>query len=111
MIATVIHVCAIVIVSGVWFSTDSELFRKPALQLAILALGVIGGAAIMVSGFYVMEDWGKSMENVDFEPIDHANPKRLPSGLYFLPSITTALGAVAAFVFGWRFYQFWRALG
>jgi hypothetical protein len=111
VIAAAIHICAIALASGVGLLTASESRRKPFFHLAILAVGVIGSAAMTVSGLYLLEDWGKLMEHVDFAQLDHANPKRLPSSLYFLPSTTTALGAAATFVFGRRFYRFVRELG
>jgi hypothetical protein len=110
MIAAVIHVCAIVLVSGAGLLTASETPRKPSVQRAILAVGVVGGVAMAVSGFYLLGDWGKWMEHFDFAVLDHANPKRLPSTLYFVPSTTTALGAVATVVFGRRFYRLVREL-
>lgn len=110
MTVAVIHICAIVLVSGVGLSTGGESFRNRSLHLAILAAGVVGGAVMAVSGLYLLDDWGAAMEHVDFAPIDHANPKRLPSMIYFFPSITTALGAVAVFYFGWRIYRFARGL-
>lgn len=110
MIAAVIHICAIVLVSGVGLSTGGESFRNRSLHLAILAAGVVGGAAMAVSGLYLLDDWGAAMEHFDFAKFDHTNPKRMPSKFYFLPSVTTALGAVAVFYFGWRIYRFARGL-
>ncbi len=110
MSAAVIHLCAIVLVTGVGASVACELFHKPSYRLAMLAAGVVGGAAITVSGLYLLDDWGNLMEGVDFAHFDHTNPKRLPSKLYFLPSTTTALGAAASFLFGRRFYRVMRGL-
>lgn len=110
MTAAVIHICAIVLVSAVGVSTAFELFRKPSVHLAILAVGVVGGAAMTVSGLYLLHDWGVLMERVDFAKFDHTNPKRLPSPLYFMPSTTTALGAVVSVFFGRRFYRIVREL-
>lgn len=111
MIAAAVHICAIVLVSAAGLLAASETLRYSHLRGAILVAGVIGGAAMTVSGFYLLDDWGQLMEHFDFAKIDHANPKRLPSGFYFLPSSTTALGAATTFVFGRMFYRHVRELG
>jgi hypothetical protein len=110
VVAIVIHICAIVLVSGVGLSTGGVPFRSRALHLAILAAGGIGGVAMAVSGLYLLDDWGASMEHFDFATVDHTNPRRFPSSLYLLPSSTMALGAVAALYFGWRLYRSAREL-
>ena len=111
MIAAAIHICAIVLACTAGLLIANDWVQQPSFRTAILAAGLIGGAAVVVSGFLVLDSWSELMEHVDFAKLDHPRPKRLPSGLYFAPSMTTALGAAATFVFGRLLYRHVRQLG
>lgn len=108
MIAAAIHIVAIALVLGVgvWLEV-SDWLRTPKIHMIALVAGIIGGVAVVVSGFYVMESWAALMEHFDFTDLmrENVSPKRLPSSFYFLPASMTALGAAAAFVFGLRLYR------
>lgn len=106
MIALAIHLCAIVLVAGAEFLVASTASRKPSAQLAILIAGMVGGVAMAASGLRLFGPWRALMEHVDFVPLDQINVRRLPSPVYFAPSLGVAIGVVAATVFTRRLYRF-----
>lgn len=108
---TLIHIASIVLVisSGVWILV-TDRFRNLSVHVAVLIVGIVGGIATAISGFYLIENWAVLMEHVDFTEIVRTSPRKLPSNIYFFQASTTVFGAVAAFVFARKLYVALREL-
>lgn len=80
---------------------------RNGLALGALAVGVIAGVALTVSGFMLMEGWPAQMERFDFsgfEPTMNVGGTSSGGGtmfaIYFWPSEAVALGAFVTYLFG-----------
>ncbi len=100
-LATASHVLA-TLVAGVIgiYALRSRGFQRPTLHLIILALGIVAGVTVVVSGFYLIEHWAVLMEQFDFtERMRRRMYPQFPNKFYFLPATSTTFGVVATLAF------------
>jgi hypothetical protein len=94
-------------------STRSRGCQRPTLHLIILALGIVGGVTVVVSGFYLIEHWAALMEQFDFTERMRptVNPRRYPDSVYLLPAFSTTFGVVSTLAFTTLLYRRVRGIG
>jgi hypothetical protein len=113
-LATTSHVLATLVAGGVGiYALRSRGFQRPTLHLVILALGIVCGVTVVVSGFYLIEHWAALMDEFDFTERmrGNVNVKRLPDQFYFVPAYSTTFGAVATLAFISLLYRRVRGIG
>ena len=113
-LATTSHVLATLVAGSVGiYALRSRGFQRPTLHLIILALGIVGGVTVVVSGFYLIEHWAALMEQFDFTERMRptVNPRRYPDSFYFLPAFSTTFGVVSTLAFTTLLYRRVRGIG
>jgi hypothetical protein len=103
ILALVVLVCSAISL------TVLEQTRDRIAYFAALCTGLVGGIALMVSSFVLLQDWPAQMEHFDFTEVGRVDRGRgagMLFWIYFWPYLTALAGAIGTYAFGRWLYFF-----